>query len=291
MRIVRCLAAGRESWGMVDPAGETVRLIFGPFSEWAPALCASPGTPPPLSGVEHPLGAVRLLPPLPETAMVVGVGATYRKHVAQLGLQMPPRPGTFLKTQASLIAAGEEIRFPAITQALDYEGELVVVVGDRLDPDDPARSVLGYTAGNDISARDQQFSGGVTGMDMFSAKALDATTGLGPWIVTRDEFGDTHPDLELTTTVNGEVRQHDRTGSMVWTVAELLRFIDARASFRSGDVLFTGTCAGVAHEDGRYLEPGDVVEVSVEKIGVLRNVVGPLPARSVTGSAPVDHLQ
>jgi 2-keto-4-pentenoate hydratase/2-oxohepta-3-ene-1,7-dioic acid hydratase in catechol pathway len=210
--------------------------------------------------------------------MVVGAGATYRKHLDGLGLDMPAIPGTFLKTRRSVIGPNDEINYPAITRQLDYEGELVVVLGSGLSADDPAGAVLGYTVGNDVSARDLQFSGGVTGMDMFSGKALDATSGVGPWIATRDEFPAGHPDLELETRVNGELRQSDRTGSMAWTVAELLAYVNARAAFHCGDVLFTGTCAGVALEDGRYLEPGDVVEVSLAGIGTLRNVVGSRPA-------------
>jgi 2-keto-4-pentenoate hydratase/2-oxohepta-3-ene-1,7-dioic acid hydratase in catechol pathway len=158
----------------------------------------------------------------------------------------------------------------------------VVVVGaDIADRAHAERSILGYTVGNDVSARDQQFSGGVTGMDMFSAKALDATSGIGPWIVTRDEFGDEHPDLDLSLTVDGETRQHDRTGSMVWGSGELLAYVDARMHLHCGDVMFTGTCAGVGHEDGRYLEPGQEVTVTIERIGSLSNVVGPRPEQSL----------
>ena len=109
---------------------------------------------------------------------MVATGATYAKHVAGLGLQMPKAPSAFLKTYASVIAHGDEITYPEVTNQLDYEAELVVVVGaDITDRADAARSILGYTVGNDVSARDQQFSGGVTGMDMFSAKALDSTSG------------------------------------------------------------------------------------------------------------------
>jgi 2-keto-4-pentenoate hydratase/2-oxohepta-3-ene-1,7-dioic acid hydratase in catechol pathway len=96
---------------------------------------------------------------------------------------------------------------------------------------------------------------------------------LGPWIVTRDEFGGDTPDLSLTLQVNGELRQNGRTSEMRWNVAELLSYVNARSVLEAGDVLFTGTPAGVAQGDGRFLKPGDVVEASIERVGSLRNVV------------------
>jgi 2-keto-4-pentenoate hydratase/2-oxohepta-3-ene-1,7-dioic acid hydratase in catechol pathway len=114
-------------------------------------------------------------------------------------------------------------------------------------------------------------------MDLFSGKGLDATSGVGPWIVTRDESGDDSPELALSLAVDGEARQDDRTGSLVWGVGELLSYVDARSALHAGDILFTGTPADVAHESGRYLEPGQEVVVTIESIGSLRNIVGRLP--------------
>ena len=111
-------------------------------------------------------------------------------------------------------------------------------------------------------------------MDLFAAKSQDKTTGLGPWIVTRDEFPEGMPALRLTLSVNGEVRQDGNTSEMTWTVAELITFVHERSSFACGDVLFTGSPAGVGMATGRFLNPGDVVEASVEGVGTLRNVVG-----------------
>jgi 2-keto-4-pentenoate hydratase/2-oxohepta-3-ene-1,7-dioic acid hydratase in catechol pathway len=134
--------------------------------------------------------------------------------------------------------------------------------------------VLGYTVGNEVTARDLQFGGSVTGMDMFSAKALDHTGPVGPWIVTRDEFGDESPDLALELSVDGEVRQRDRTSSLAWTVGEIVSYVSERSALHPGAILFTGTPHGVGHEDGRYLEPGQEVVVTIERIGSLRNRVG-----------------
>jgi 2-keto-4-pentenoate hydratase/2-oxohepta-3-ene-1,7-dioic acid hydratase in catechol pathway len=193
---------------------------------------------------------------------------------------MPEKPAAFMKTYRALIGPDDEIEYPAITDALDYEVELVAIVGaPRIeDPKAAIRAVLGYAVGNDVSARDHQFAESVTGMDMFSAKVLDRTSGVGPWIVTRDEFGDDHPDLELRLTVDGDLRQNDRTKSMVWGVGELLDYVDARTRLYCGDVLFTGTPSGVGHETGRYLEPGQVVDAAIERIGTLRNTVGSRPS-------------
>ncbi|NWE54271.1 fumarylacetoacetate hydrolase family protein, partial [Brevundimonas sp. P7753] len=145
-----------------------------------------------------------------------------------------------------------------------------------IDLGDTLACVLGYTAGNDVSARDLQRSGppGI-GMDLYAAKSQDRATPVGPWIVTRDEFPPGSPALRLSTTINGEVRQDGTTEDMTWDVEELIRFVQARVSFGVGDLLFTGTPEGVGQGSGRYLDPGDLVEVRLEGVGALRNVVGP----------------
>jgi 2-keto-4-pentenoate hydratase/2-oxohepta-3-ene-1,7-dioic acid hydratase in catechol pathway len=279
MKLARCTDGGATFWAAVDPEADIAHPIVEPFAEWAPRLTSAFEAPLKLARDTRRLGHLRLLAPLNPGAVVVGLGATYAKHVEGIGLQMPKQPAAFLKTDASIIGPNDEIGYPEVTKELDYEGELVAVVG-ATSISDRARatqSILGYTVGNDVTARDQQFSGGVTGMDLFSGKALDRTSGLGPWIVTRDEFGDEHPDLDLELTVENETRQHDRTSSMVWGVGELCAYVDARMRLHCGDVMFTGTCAGVAHEDGRYLEPGQVVNVTIERVGSLCNSVGPRP--------------
>jgi 2-keto-4-pentenoate hydratase/2-oxohepta-3-ene-1,7-dioic acid hydratase in catechol pathway len=223
------------------------------------------------------LDTLEVLAPLDPAAKVIAVGATYAKHIAGMGLQMPTTPAAFLKTQASIIGPGDEITYPRLTTQLDYEAELVVVIGAPVSGGGASAitSVLGYTIGNEVSARDLQFGGGVTGMDMFSAKALDGTGPVGPFIVTRDEFGDEHPDLEIILTIDGEVRQRDRTSSLAWSIGEIVSYVAERSRLLPGDVLFTGTPAGVGHEDGRYLEPGQEVVVTISGLGELRNVVGP----------------
>lgn len=274
MKIARVLVDDIPTWGLVDDGKGTVELIDGRLRDWAPALTADFTEVPPLAGRTVDLSSVRLLMPVDPGSKVLAAGATYAKHVAGLGLKMPEKPAAFLKPYESLIGPTDDIIYPTITKQLDYEVELVVIVGTAIRRGDSgAAGILGYCVGNDVSARDLQFGGSVTGMDIFSAKGLDDTSGIGPWIVTRDEFGDGDPDLELMLTVDGEVRQQDRTSSLVWGPGELIEYVAARSRLAPGDVLFTGTPAGVAHEDGRYLQKGQVVEASIEKIGSLRNSV------------------
>lgn len=276
MKLARCTDAGEVFWGVVDLDAESIAPISAAFDEWAPVLTRDPGQVGRFTGPARALGSVELLPPVDPGREVFAGGANYGKHVAELGLDARSSPTVFAKSIRSLIGARARIEYPVVTGQLDYEIELVAVVGAQvLDREDPWGSVLGYTVGNDVSARDLQFAGSVTGMDIFSAKSLKNTSPVGPWIVTRDEFGDGAPDLEMTLTVNGEIRQEARTGQMVWNVAELLTYVDDRAGVRCGDLLFTGSPAGIGHSSGRYLQPGDRVVGTIERLGSLVNEVGP----------------
>lgn len=288
MKIARCSDGGAPFWALVDAEGQTLRLIAGAFADWGPALTraiaagrADEGREAlPLSGPARPLSGVRLLAPVEPVNRVVVAGANYAKHLAaDFGLKSPQQPIAFLKAYGALIGANDPIRYPPLTSELDHEVELVVVIGDApVDPENPLASVLGYTVGNDVSARDLQRSGPAgIGMDLFAAKSQDRSTGVGPWIVTRDEFAAGSPRLGLTLTVNGQVRQDSNTGEMTWDVGQLLRFVEARSSFTGGDIMFTGSPAGVGQGTGLFLQPGDVVEASVEGIGTIKNVVGSKP--------------
>jgi 2-keto-4-pentenoate hydratase/2-oxohepta-3-ene-1,7-dioic acid hydratase in catechol pathway len=276
MKLARCSDGGAPFWGLVDVDAGTVTPIAGAFADWAPRLTRGEG-PSALafSGAPRPLAGLRLLPPIEPVNRVVVAGANYSKHLVEFGLKPPGQPFSFLKAYGALIGANDPIRYPPLTSQLDHEVELVAVIGDAIDHADPLAAVLGYTVGNDVSARDLQHSGppGI-GMDLFAAKSQDSTTGVGPWIVTRDEFGAGSPRLRLTLSVNGEVRQDASTGEMTWGVDELVRFVDQRSSFACGDILFTGSPAGVGMGTGIYLNPGDVVEATVEGIGTLKNIVG-----------------
>ena len=287
MKIARCSQdGGAPFWALVDVDAKTVTPISGAMASWAPRLMHAikaglkDGNTSALyrAGPPLPLAAVRLLPPIEKGNRVVVAGANYAKHLAaDFGIKSHSQPIAFLKAYGALIGADDEMRYPPLTQELDHEVELVAVIGvDSVDRDDPLSSVLGYCVGNDVSARDLQRSGppGV-GMDLFAAKSQDRSTGLGPWIVTRDEFPEGSPKRRLTLKVNGQIRQDGNTAEMTWDVGFLVRFVDERSSFECGDVMFTGSPAGTAQGSGRFLQPGDVVEAAVEGIGALTNVVGP----------------
>lgn len=277
MKIARCTDGGAPFWAVVDTDAQSITPIAGGMADWAPALTRGEGASAlTVNGPAKPLSSVRLLPPVEKTNRVVIAGANYAKHLAaDFGMKTHKQPIAFLKAYGALIGANDPIRYPPLTQELDHEVELVAVIGaTSVDTQDPLASVLGYTVGNDVSARDLQRSGppGV-GMDLFAAKSQDRTTGLGPWIVTRDEFPEGSPSLRLTLKVNGDIRQDASSGSMTWGVDELVLFVEARSSFECGDVLFTGSPEGTGQGTGRFLNLGDMVEAGIEGIGTLRNVV------------------
>jgi 2-keto-4-pentenoate hydratase/2-oxohepta-3-ene-1,7-dioic acid hydratase in catechol pathway len=265
---------------LLDVEAEKLRPIGGTIAEWGPKLVASGFTDVPLEGADLALGEVSLLAPVEDTATVLGVGMNYWSHLERLG--RTERPGTltsFIKPRSAVVGPDEEIRNPALTEQLDYEVELVAVIGAPVSPlsDDAVPALLGYTVGNDVSARDQRNE---LGPDLVSMKSLDATTPIGPWITTVDELGQPAGlDVTIRCRVNGEIRQEDTTLKMLWPVPEILEFFRVRISLAPGDVIFTGTTCGVGLEDGRFLAAGDVLESEVEGVGILRNTVGVHGAR------------
>ncbi|MCW2499666.1 MAG: fumarylacetoacetate hydrolase [Frankiales bacterium] len=278
MKIARIRHADGESWGVVDVEAEKVQPLRGEIADWGQA--ASEGRAEfEYDGPALPLGSVRLLAPMTPTTTIVGVGMNYWTHLEKLGVtERPATTQGFLKPRTAIIGHEEELAYPRITEQLDYEVELVVVLARPVSGpgDNLTDAVLGYTVGNDVSARDTPSPLG--GFDLFSMKALNKATPVGPWITTKDEFGGSGQiDVEISLRVNGEQRQCDRTKKMIWSLDECIDYVARRMDLEAGDLLFTGTTNGVAFEDGRWLVPGDVVEAEVEGVGVLRNTVGPRP--------------
>lgn len=268
-------ASGDAFWAQVDEAARYVRRIRAPFDVWAPALEQQGDAALDLEGARLPLVALQLCPPVHPGARVFGVGLNYLTHLTRLGRKEPP-PHTiaYIKPSSALVAPGGEIQYPAVTGQLDYEVELVAVVARPLAGEPRASAcLLGYTVGNDISARD---AGKLLGsLDLFTQKALDRTAPVGPWIATLDEFGGAgQPRVTVSLRVNGEERQRDTTDHMIFPLDELLNYVDARIQLQPGDLIFTGSTCGVGLEDGRFLQPGDMVEAEIEGIGVLRNTIG-----------------
>lgn len=210
-----------------------------------------------------PLSEVQLLAPC-QPSKIVGVGRNYRDHALEMGHDVPDEPLIFLKPPSAVIGPHEAIRLPALSERVDYEGELVAVIGQRASQISEEESaldyVLGYTCGNDVTARDLQ----KRDVQFTRAKGFDTFAPLGPVIVT-----DLDPhNLTIETRVNGQVKQHARTNQLVFSIEALLRYISQVMTLLPGDVIYTGTPAGVGP-----LKPGDVVDVEIEGIGVLRNHV------------------
>jgi 2-keto-4-pentenoate hydratase/2-oxohepta-3-ene-1,7-dioic acid hydratase in catechol pathway len=273
--------AGRDGpcWGVVDVDRRTVAPVDGGLSTWAPTLCHTQAPISlPSTGEPLPLDHVQLLAPAAPSARIFAVGANYLSHLREIGADVPPQPVAFIKPTSAVVNPGEAISYPAITRQLDYEIELVAVVGcgQIHDQARPSACVLGYTIGVDVTARDLQRAqlGGAVVLDLFSSKALDRTAPIGPWVTTSDEFSTDPIDVELALSVNGHIRQRDRTAQMIWNVGSVLAYLDARTALTSGDLIFTGTPAGVGRSTGVFLAPGDVIDATIEGIGTLRNVVG-----------------
>jgi len=277
---------GRRSWAALDDAAHSLRRIMAPFDEWARAFHERGAGALDLASRVEALTDVRLLAPVDERARIFGVGLNYLTHLTRLGRTKPP-PHTigYIKPQSAIVGPGDKIAYPPVTSQLDFEIELVAVVARPLGEEAQASAcLLGYTIGNDISARDAGKKLGV--LDVFTQKALDRTAPIGPWITTLDEFGGAgQPQIDMVLRVNGEERQRDNTASMLFPIDEILNFVDARISLRTGDLLFTGSTAGVGLEDGRFLQPGDLLEGTIERIGTLSNRIDEKRALSPLRSA------
>src|SRR5919107_5052957 len=205
------------------------------------------------------LSDAQLLPPV-APSKIVCVGRNYREHAAELGNEMPEEPLLFLKAPSTIVGDGDFIELPELSQRVEHEGELAVVIGRRarrLSPtDDPLAYVLGYTCLNDVTARDLQRQD----VQFTRAKSFDTFCPVGPHVAT----GLDPLDLKVETRVNGRVRQSGRTSQMAFPVAHLVRYISHCMTLEPGDLIATGTPAGVGP-----LNDGDVVEVEVEGVGVL----------------------
>jgi 2-keto-4-pentenoate hydratase/2-oxohepta-3-ene-1,7-dioic acid hydratase in catechol pathway len=251
MRLVRFRHGDRIATGAVEPGSDEIRILRGTFFE-----------DPLPTGETAPLGDVLLLAPVLPSKMVC-VGKNYAAHAEEFGMDVPEEPLLFLKPSTAVIGPGDPIRLLPISRRIDYEGELAVVIGRLawgVRAEDAFKFILGYTCANDVTLRDLQRRD-----DQWArAKGFDGSAPLGPWIET-----DLDPnDAIVRTRLNGEIRQQASTSEMVFGVATLMEYITVFMTLLPGDVLLTGTPEGVG-----TLADGDVVEVEVEGVGVLRNEV------------------
>lgn len=220
------------------------------------------------------LASVRLLAPLMNPGKIVAIGLNYRDHAAESQVAVPEEPLVFTKFGSSIVGPGVPITWdPELTQAVDYEAELAVVIGRRarnVSPEHALSHVFGYTCLNDVSARDLQFGDG----QWVRGKSLDSFCPIGPVIVTADEIGDPQ-DLRIGCRIGDETMQDATTGDMIFGVAELIARLSRSFTLEPGDIIATGTPPGVGYfrEPKRLLRGGDTVTVWVDGIGELTNPV------------------
>jgi 2-keto-4-pentenoate hydratase/2-oxohepta-3-ene-1,7-dioic acid hydratase in catechol pathway len=247
MKYVRYEAAGKSSYGILD--GETVRELDGNF--------LAGGKP---TGKTAALSAVRLLAPV-EPSKIVAVGLNYKSHLGSR--PAPAYPGLFSKFPTTIIATGDSIVIPPGAEDVHYEGEMVLVIGKKISraaESDVPDHIFGITAGNDVSERIWQKND----LQWFRAKGSDTFGPLGPCVAQ----GLNYNDLQLTTRLNGEVRQSQRTSDLIFTVDKIVSYVSQFITLLPGDLIFTGTPGTT-----QPMRPGDVVEVELEGVGVLRNTV------------------
>lgn len=223
----------------------------------------------------HPAERVQFLPPVPNPRKIICLGRNYREHAAETGSAIPKEPILFSKYATALIGHGASIVLPPVSREVDYEAELVVVIGRRGRPKDTQQAlsfVAGYTIGNDVSARDWQLK--KDGKQWMAGKTFDTFAPLGPTLVTADEVPDPHR-LNIQLRLNGQTMQQSNTEHMIFRVPEILVYVARILTFEPGDLIFTGTPPGVgfARQPPVFLKAGDVVEVEIEGLGRLRNPV------------------
>ncbi len=224
------------------------------------------------------LDEVRLRPPVPHPAKVLGIGLNYAAHVAETGATRPEHQVWFNKQRTCVIGPGDAIEIPRVSAQVDYEGELAMVIGRRCRhvPGAEAASVVaGFTVLNDVTVRDWQWRTPTWTL----GKSFDTHGPVGPWIVTGDEVGDPH-GLRLRTWVNGDLRQDSSTDDMIFSCWEQVEYLSTVFTLEPGDLISTGTPAGVgmSFDPPRWLVDGDVVRIEIEGLGTLENPVAHEPA-------------
>ncbi len=211
--------------------------------------------------------------PVMRPGKVLAIGLNYRDHAAEAGMEIPKRPVVFTKVPTCITGPGMPIHRPRVSTSVDWEAELCAVIGRRarhVKAADALGFVAGLTNGNDVSVRDWQFHSGTWMM----GKGFDTHGPLGPWLVTLDEVGDP-ANLEIKTLVNGVLKQKSNTGQLIFDIPAIIEYVTAAFTLEPGDVIFTGTPAGVgaSRKPQEWLKAGDVVRVEISKLGLLENPV------------------
>lgn len=253
MKLLRFQSAVGPAYGVLEADGRVRELRGDPFGAHD------------VGAVVGAVDSLTLLPPV-EAPKCICVGLNYKKHIEETNAKTPEFPMLFMKPRTALIGHGADVVYPKISENVHYEAELVIVIGKRgkwIPREKVREHILGYTIGNDISARDWQRREMANGFILWG-KGMDTFGPVGPVIDTDVDGSDLHIELR----VNGEVKQDARTSDLLFDVEHLVSELSKAFTFEPGDLIMTGTPSGVGP-----IKPGDVMEVEIEGIGVLRNAV------------------
>lgn len=278
MRLISFRQGNRDGWGVM--AGDAVVDMTHRFDGRFPTLKAA------LEGdvlaavadaarsdeTDFPLSSVSLRPPIPDPHKIICIGLNYRAHIGEGGGAIPKHPSLFTRFSDTLVGHGEPIVVPRVSTELDYECELALVIGRpgrHITPKRAMEHVAGYACFNDASVRDYQ-----TSHSLPAGKNFHATAGFGPWLVTADDVPDPG-NLAIRTLLNGTEVQHGNTSDLIFDIPTIISYVSGFTPLAPGDVISTGTPEGVGflRTPPLWLKPGDVVDVEVELIGVLRNPI------------------
>ena len=224
------------------------------------------------NGARYSLDAVSIEAPIARPGKALAIGLNYRDHAAEGGQEIPQKPVVFSKVTTCITGPGKPVHRPRVSGALDWEGELVFVIGTparHVPAADALRYVAGYTIGNDVSVRDWQFHAPTWTM----GKGFDTHGPIGPWLVTRDEVD--AGSLDIRTYLNGELKQQSNTSQLIFDVPALIEYLSTAFTLEPGDIVFTGTPAGVgvSRKPPQFMKAGDTVRVEIDGLGALENPI------------------
>ena len=285
MKLIRYTQGARTSLGVVDnghavdlagilPEVRSLKDVLAGGAELHQRIKAGIAS----STARVPLSSVRLEAPVPDAQKYLAIGMNYEDHAEEArkaGHAVPKTQLWFNKQVTCIVGPYDDVQRPRASDKVDYEAELGVVIGTRcrhVSEADAPGVVGGYFVANDVTARDWQFASPTYTL----GKSFDTHGPTGPWIVTPDEVPDPH-NLEMRLTVNGELRQKQNTGTMIYNIWQQIAHLSTVMTLMPGDLIATGTCAGVGIASNRFLQPGDVVRVEIDGIGHIENRIVPEP--------------
>jgi 2-keto-4-pentenoate hydratase/2-oxohepta-3-ene-1,7-dioic acid hydratase in catechol pathway len=282
MRFVTFELGGRARIGVIDgddivdlqaidrAAPDTLKELIarGVEEGLAESVAGAPAS------ARHSLAKARLLSPIPDPGKIVCVGLNYHDHAQELGQAVPDYPSFFMRTPSSLVGAGQPMLVPRVSSQLDYEAELVIVIGSRCRHVPEAEAlghVFGYTCLNEATVRDYQHKSS----QWTIAKNFDASGAIGPWITTADAVPAGADGLQVRTILNGKTMQDASTSLMIFSVARIVSLLSAAMTLEPGDLISSGTPAGVGVglKPPVWLKPGDTVTIDIEHVGALTNPI------------------